>query len=91
MNRFRFLTRFLVFLLAVSASVFAQDPGWPRKLQKTGGTVIAYQPQVDDWKDFTNITWREAFQMTPTGGKQVIGAATFTGTTNVDHDKHTVV
>ena len=78
-------------MLAVSASVFAQDPGWPRKLQKPGGTVIAYQPQVDDWKDFINITWREAFQMTPTGGKQVIGAATFTGTTNVDNDKHTVV
>jgi len=91
MNRFRFLAWFLVFLLAVGASVFAQDPGWPRKLQKPGGTVIAYQPQVDDWKDYSNITWREAFQMTPTGGKQVICAATFTGTTNVDHDKHTVV
>ncbi len=29
--------------------------------------------------------------MTPTGAKQVIGAATFTGTTNVDTEKHTVV
>ena len=29
--------------------------------------------------------------MTPAGGKQVIGAATFQGTTNVDSDKHTVV
>jgi len=91
MNYFRFLTRFLVFILAVSASVFAQDPGWPRKLQKPGGTVIAYQPQVDNWKDFTNITWRQAFQMTPTGGKQVIGAATFNGKTTVDNDKHMVV
>jgi len=91
MNCFRFLTWFLIFMLAVSASVFAQDPGWPRKLPKPGGTVIAYQPQVDDWKDFTNITWRQAFQITPTGGKQVIGAATFNGKTTVDNDKHMVV
>jgi hypothetical protein len=81
----------ILFLLTLSASALAQDPGWPRKLDRPGGTVIAYQPQVDDWKDFTTITWRGAFQLTPTGGKQVIGAATFTGTTNVDHEKHLVV
>ena len=81
----------LALLLTASSSTFAQDPGWPRKLDKPGGTVIAYQPQVDEWKDYTDITWREAFQMTPTGGKQVIGAATFAGTTNVDSDKHMVV
>jgi hypothetical protein len=85
------VTGLLVFLLALSTSAVAQDPGWPRKLAKPGGTVIAYQPQVDEWKDYTSITWREAFQVTPVGGKQVIGAATFTGTTNVDTDKHTVV
>ena len=77
--------------ILLASVAFAQDPGWPRKLEKPGGTVIVYQPQVDDWKDFTNITWREAFQMTPTGGKQVIGAATFNGKTNVDNDKHMVV
>jgi hypothetical protein len=81
----------LALLLAASSSAFAQDPGWPRKLEKPGATVIAYQPRVDEWKEFTDITWREAFQVTPTGGKQVIGAATFTGTTNVDKDKHMVV
>lgn len=85
------LAGFVVLLLMGAAPGFAQDPGWPRKVEKTGGTIIAYQPQVDDWKDFTDITWREAFQMTPAGGKQVIGAATFAGTTNVDSDKHTVV
>ncbi len=85
------LAGFVVLLLMGAAPGFAQDPGWPRKVEKPGGTIIAYQPQVDDWKDFTDITWRGAFQMTPTGGKQVIGAATFAGTTNVDSDKHTVV
>jgi hypothetical protein len=70
-------TGFLILLLAGSTFSFAQDPGWPRKNVNQGGTVISYQPQVDDWKDFTTITWRQAFQLTPTGGKQVIGAAAF--------------
>ncbi len=91
MKGMKLLTGSLALVLATGASAFAQDPGWPRKLQKPGGTVIAYQPQVDEWKDHTNITWRQASQMTPTGAKQVIGAATFTGTTNVDTEKHTVV
>jgi hypothetical protein len=91
MKCIKFFVALLALLLAVSSSTLAQDPGWPRKLEKPGATVIAYQPQVDEWKDFTEITWREAFQVTPTGGKQVIGAATFTGTTNVDKDKHMVV
>jgi hypothetical protein len=69
---------------------FAQDPGWPRQLVKPGGTVIIYQPQVDEWLNFTNIKWREAFQMTPTGGKQIVGAASFEGTTEVNTDTHTV-
>ncbi len=84
------LTGFVVLLLMASASGFAQDPGWPRKVEKAGGTIIAYQPEVDEWKDFTDITGRQAFQMTPAGGKQVIGAATFSGRTNVDKDKHMV-
>jgi len=87
--------RAVVFLLAIlliaAMPTFAQDPGWPRKLEKPGGTVIAYQPQVDKWKDYKDITWREAFQMTPTGGKPVVGAATMTGSTNVDSDQHMVV
>jgi hypothetical protein len=81
----------LTVLLALSASVFAQDPGWPRKLEKPGGTAIVYQPQVDEWKDYATITMRVAFQLTPIGGKQVIGAATMMGNTNVDKDKHMVV
>ena len=87
----RFLGGCLVLLLSVGASVFAQDPGWPRKLEKPGGTAIIYQPQVDEWKDYATITMRVAFQLTPTKGKQVIGAATLTGSTSVDKDKHMVV
>ena len=77
--------------ILLASVAFAQDPGWPRKIDKPGGTLIVYQPQIDDWKDFADITWRGAFQMTPTGGKQVIGAATYNGKTNVDNDKHMVL
>ena len=77
-------------LISLSMLSFAQDLGWPRKNVQPGGTLISYQPQVDDWKDFKYATWRQAFQLTPSGGKQVIGAATLTGTTSVDNDKHMV-
>jgi hypothetical protein len=84
------LTGFVV-LLTASAPGFGQDPGWPRKHVQPEGTLISYQPQVDEWKDHTTITWREAFEFTPTGGKKVIGAGKLSGMTNVDHDKHLVV
>jgi hypothetical protein len=86
-----FLAGFVVLLLMASAPGVAQDPGWPRKHVQPEGTLISYQPQVDEWKDYTTITWREAFEFTPTGGKKVIGAGKLTGMTNVDHDKHMVV
>lgn len=81
-----------VFALTLTAglSAWGQDPGWPRKLVKPGGTVIIYQPQVDDWQNFTDIKWRSAFQLTPNGGKQVVGAASFEATTEVNTDAHTV-
>jgi uncharacterized membrane protein YgcG len=81
---------FLV-LFGMSSTASAQDPGWPRKFVQPSGTLITYQPQVDDWKDYSHIRWRQAFQLTPTGGKQVIGAATLKGNTTVDNDKHLVM
>jgi len=77
-------------LISLYTLTFAQDQGWPRKNVQPGGTLITYQPQVDDWKDFKYATWRQAFQLTPTGGKEVIGAVTLTGITSVDNDKHMV-
>jgi hypothetical protein len=80
----------LALLLTAGSSTWGQDPGWPRKLVKPGGTVIIYQPQVDEWQNFTDIKWRSAFQLTPNGRKQVVGAATFEATTEVNTDTHTV-
>jgi hypothetical protein len=77
-------------LLLIGSGASAQDPGWPRQIVKPGGTLIIYQPQVDDWEGFTDIKWRQAFQLTPTGGKQVVGAASFEGTTQVNTETRMV-
>ena len=67
------------------------DGGWPRKTTKDGTTLITYQPQVDDWKDFKTLAWRMAFNITPKGGKAVMGAITIEAQTDVDQDAHTVL
>jgi hypothetical protein len=92
MKRARFLSAVTAFVFVLLSAGFAQqgDPGWPHTITSPAGTLVSYQPQVDDWKNFTDITWRQAFQLTPTGGKPVLGAATFSGTTKVDNDRHLV-
>jgi uncharacterized membrane protein YgcG len=69
----------------------AQDPGWPRKITTPQGTLLYYHPQVDDWQNFQTLKWRHAFALTPTGGKEVPGAASLEGTTTADISSHTVV
>ena len=53
--------------LAVSSSAWAQDPGWPRQFVRPGGTLVVYQPQVDDWTNYTDLKWRMAFSADPHG------------------------
>jgi hypothetical protein len=77
-------------ILTAPSYLWAQDPGWPRQIVKPGGTLIVYQPQVDNWNNFTDLTWRQAFQLTPAGGKQIVGAASLEGVTQVNTDTHTV-
>ncbi len=77
-------------ILLVLPSTWAQDPGWPRQITKPGGVFVYYQPQVDDWKDFTDLTWRMAFTFTPVNGKQIVGVMEMQGHTNVDNDKKMV-
>ena len=77
-------------VLTTCSHSWARDPGWPRQLEKPGGQLIVYQPQVDKWTNFTDIAWRQAFQLTPTGGKQVVGAVSFEATSQVNTDTHMV-
>jgi hypothetical protein len=82
--------------LAILLSVFlkicgAQDPGWPRQITKPGGTLICYQPQVDEWTNFTDLTSRMAVSLTPVGGKEIVGVVELRGHTTVDNDNKMVL
>src|SRR5215471_15946494 len=66
-------------------------PGWPRERVKDGNQLVVYQPQVDDWQNFENLSWRMAVSITPKGGKEVVGVVEMKGTTNVDNTAKLVV
>lgn len=78
-------------ILASVTVALGEDPGWPRQLTKQGSTLVYYQPQVDDWKDFTDLAWRMAFSLTPAGGKEVVGVMDLQGHTDVDNDNKMVL
>src|SRR5437763_10281157 len=63
----------------------ATDPGWPREKYSNGNRLIIYQPQVDDWKNFQELTWRMAVSLTPKSGKEVVGVVEMKGSTEVDN------
>src|SRR5207247_10664799 len=61
------------------------DPGWPREKYSNGTRLIIYQPQVDDWTNFQDLSWRMAISLTPKTGKTVVGVVEMKGTTNIDN------
>ena len=71
---------------AKGASDQPADPGWPRVKSNNGNQLIVYQPQVDDWKNFQDLSWRMAVSLTPKGGKEVLGVVEMKGTTFVDNE-----
>ena len=79
----------LIFTLATAG--VAQDPGWPRQRIVNGNILITYQPQVDDWKNFTEIEGRMAISLTPAGGKEVVGVMEVKGHTEVDNENKMVL
>jgi len=80
-----------ILIFSAIATAVAQDPGWPRQITKQGNTLVYYQPQVDDWVNFTELNWRSAFSLTPAGGKPVLGVFVAQGQTDVDNDNKTVL
>lgn len=61
------------------------DPGWPRQHDRDGNRLIIYQPQVDDWKNFRELSWRMAVSLTPKDGREALGVVEMKGTTDVDN------
>jgi hypothetical protein len=58
---------------------------WPRERYQDGNRLIIYQPQVDDWKNFQDLSWRMAVSLTPKSGKTVVGVVEMKGTTSIDN------
>src|SRR6266516_3896236 len=67
------------------------DSSWPREKYSSGTRLIIYQPQVDDWKNFQDLSWRMAVSLTPKGGKEVVGVVEMKGNTDVDNVAKVVV
>jgi hypothetical protein len=80
----------LLFLLASATEGMADDNGWPRRRVVKGNTLITYQPQVDEWKEFRDVDWRMAVSVTPAGGKQALGVVELHGRTSVENDLVTI-
>src|SRR5439155_3684869 len=68
-----------------AASDQSGDPGWPREKYSNGTRLLIYQPQVDDWKNFEELSWRMAVSLTPKSGKEVVGVVEMKGNTDVDN------
>src|SRR5262245_59844781 len=47
-----------------------RDLGWPRTFEKGDVRVVVHQPQVDQWKDYSRITFRSAVQVAPGKGEE---------------------
>jgi len=61
------------------------DSSWPREKFSNGTKLIVYQPQVDDWQNFQDLSWRMAISLTPKSGKTVIGVVEMKGNTSIDN------
>ncbi len=66
-----------------------QDPGWPRQIAKNGVTLIYYQPQIDEWKNYTELLCRVAFSIRPPSGEETLGVASLKAGTLVDKETRT--
>ena len=70
---------------STSGSNQTGDSSWPREKYSNGTRLIIYQPQVDDWKNFQDLSWRMAVSLTPKTGKTVVGVVEMNGTTSIDN------
>jgi hypothetical protein len=81
----------LIVLLPNKNGANAADIGWPRELIKEGVRLVYYQPQIEEWKDYRELTGRLAVSLTPKGGQPTLGVASFRANTLADLETRTVV
>ncbi len=66
-----------------------QDIGWPRQVSNSSATIVYYQPQIDKWDNYKKLSGEIAFGLTPGGGQEVLGVASFVCDTKTDKDART--
>src|SRR6266853_4867504 len=70
---------------STTGSSQSTDSSWPREKYSNGTHLIIYQPQIDDWRNFQDLSWRMAISLTPKTGKTVLGVVEMKGATNIDN------
>lgn len=98
MMKIRKISIFLMLMLLSSALCFAasepapaDDPGWPRVIQKNGKQLTIYQPQVDFWKDYKLLHFRCAISVkTGSSKNEKFGVAEIEAETVADQAARTV-
>ena len=76
---------------STTGSSQSTDSSWPREKYSNGTRLIIYQPQVDDWKNFQDLSWRMAVSLTPKSGKTVLGVVEMKGNTDIDNVAKVVI
>ncbi len=76
-----------------AAETPAVDPGWPRQIELANETVIFYQPQVSEWKDYLHLHAMVAIEVVPNEASKprYLGVATVTADTETDFDRRQVL
>lgn len=94
MRSFLSVLLFGLCVTALAAPAWSQPAApapWPRTFTKGGDTIIAYQPQIDSWKDYSTIRFRMAVVVVPSGGTPEYGAVAVQAHTDVDNVNRVVM
>jgi len=76
-----------------AATPAAPEPGdWPReRIAEDGSLVVAYQPQLESWEDYSLLRARMAVSVAPAAGEPMLGALFLEARTETDIDERAVV
>jgi hypothetical protein len=81
----------VVLIFCLVGASFAQDIGWPREKSNAGGTIIYYQPQLDEWKDYRELDARMAVSIKQKTGQTTVGVVYLRARTDANLDTRNVV
>ncbi len=81
-------------ICSAGAGAEVEDPGWPRLYTHAGHRVMVYQPQIESWENWTNLSARAVVAVTPVGtnaGDAFFGVLQLELTTSIDFGSRTVL